>query len=82
MWYVRGGKQTDTTNHIISLLHDTARLINMSLMRVPKSTQCYQVFACMTAMLLDHRLDSARQVHSSITLQPLCLKVKPLYQCV
>ncbi len=36
-------------------------------MRVPKSTQHYQVFACMTAMLLDHRLDSARHVYSSVS---------------
>ncbi len=29
-------------------------------MNVPMITQQYQVFACMTAMLLDHRLDSAK----------------------
>ena len=45
---------------------------NIICMRVPKSTQHYQVFTCMTAMLLDHRLDSARQVHPLI----------PLYQCI
>ncbi len=32
---------------------------------VPIITQCYQVFSYMIEMLLDHRLDSARQVHSS-----------------
>ena len=39
-------------------------------MRVQKSMQCYQVFAYMTAVTLDHRLDSARQEYQSgIALQ-------------
>ena len=58
-------------------------------MSVPKITQQYQVFACMIEMLLDHRLDSSRHVHSSIqdipielsfTLQPWCLNVIPWYR--
>ncbi len=40
-------------------------------MRILKITQHYQVFAYMIEMLLDHRLDSARQVHSS-TLVSKC----------
>ena len=40
-------------------------------MSVPKSTQHYQVFAYIIEMLLNHRLDSARQVHSA-TLVSKC----------
>ncbi len=54
-------------------------------MRVPKSMQCYQVFACMTAMLLDYRLDSARHVDSSIiysaTLVSKCSPGDARYTC-
>ena len=45
-------------------------------MSIPIIMQHYQVFACMIEMLLDHRLDSARQVHTGYTIVSMLIALQ------
>ncbi len=98
----RGFLLTRSKWTVLHVLYNIRKIYNSTFIRVLKRTQQYQVFAYMIKMILDHRLDSARQVHSSssvsfksyfwgkgeipielsFTLQPWCLNMIPLYQCI